>query len=270
MSISQNLDGVRIMGSLAKFLQGENITPLTRHGVRQAIEKLETETGLDLSAAVLGSVEVGSSFILKENPAEYLWFFGFPPRYKRKDHYSKTGLLESKSFGTSKGAFQFCAYDKGREMKDKRQTIPPLFSGCNCLRLEYRIIRRRGIRAKFNRDLTAYDLFDYETYRKLQGLFLETYQAIPKLGRRVYIDTSKPITPAELERRQAEQFRQSCHTEYLADLQRLREAGTLTEKNLERIRARDRRQDRDFSLSDTSPLIAELDTHVVNACLFGA
>jgi hypothetical protein len=270
MTISQNLDGVMIKGSIAKFLNGENCTPLTRQGVREAIEKLETETGLDLSAAVIGSAECGSTFILKENPAEYLRLFGFPPTYKKTDHYSTVGQLETVSFGTPTGSFQFCGYDKTREMKDKRRPLPPMFSGCNCLRLEHRIIKRRGIRAKFNRDLTAYDLFDYETYRQLQALFLEAYQAIPKTGRRVYIDTSRPVTPAELEKRQAEQYRQGDHAGYLVTLQKLREAGTLTEKNLERIRARDRQQGRDYSLSDTSPLIAELDSHVLNTALYGA
>lgn len=269
MRVYQNLDGATIHGSLAKYLQGENMSPLSRAGVRAAIEKLEKELGLDLAAAAVGSVEIGTSIILKERPAEYLRLFGDPAVYT-KSVYSKAGFFESVSYGTSTGAFQFSAYDKGREMTDKRQAIPPLFSGHNVLRLEYRIIRRRGIGARFGRDLTAYDLFDYEVYRKLQGLFWAAYKGIPKTGRRVYIDTAKPMTPARLEQLQAEQYRQSFPLEYKAGLQTLKEAGALTGKNLERIRARDRRQGRDFAISDKSPLIAELDTHVYNAALSGA
>jgi hypothetical protein len=269
MRVYQNLDGVTIHGSLAKYLREENITPLSRAGVQEAIGKLERETGLNLSAAVLGSVEIGTSIVLKEKPAEYLRLFGDPAVYA-KCVYSKSAFLESVSFGTSTGAFQFSVYDKGREMADKRQTIPRLFSGKNVLRLEYRIIRRRGIQAKFRRDLTAYDLYNYEVYRKLQGYFLEAYQAIPKTGRRVYIDTSKPMTPARLEQLQAEQYRQLFPLEYKAGLQALKETGALTEKNLERIRARDRRQGRDFAISDKSPLIAELDNYVSTAAMSGA
>jgi hypothetical protein len=198
MRVYHNLDGVTIHGSLAKYLQGENMTTLSRAGVRAAIEKLETETDLDLAGAVVGSLEVGTSIILKERPGEYLRLFGDPPVYA-KAVYSKAGFLETVAYGTPTGAFQFCAYDKTKEMTDKRQAIPELFSGRNVLRLEYRIIRRRGVRARFGRDLTAHDLFDYDTYRQLQGLFYRAYQAIPKTGRVCYIDKSKSMTPARLE-----------------------------------------------------------------------
>jgi hypothetical protein len=268
MKVYQNLDGITIHGSLAKYLQGENMTPLSRAGVRLGLEKLETETGINLAAAVVGSLEVGTSIILKERPSEYLRLFGDPAVYA-KMVYSKAGCIETVSFGTPTGAYQFSAYDKGREMADKRQVVPMLFSGQNVLRLEYRIIRRRGIRARFGRDLTAHDLFDYDTYRKLQGLFYRVYKAIPKTGRGCYIDTSKPITPVRLEQLQAEQWRQSYPAEYKASLQALKEAGALTEKNLERIRARDRRQGQNFAISDKSPLILELDSHVYNAAISG-
>jgi hypothetical protein len=272
MKVHQNLDGVTIHGSLAKYLQGENMTPLSRDGVRAAIEKLEMEIGVNLNNNVgevlLGSLEVGTSIILKERPGEYLRLFGDPAVYKKTVH-SKAGFLESVSYGTRTGAFQFCAYDKGREMTDKRRELPLLFSGRNVLRLEYRIIRRRDIRAKFRRDLSARDLYDYDTYRKLQGLFLAAYNAIPKTGRGVYIDTSKSMTPARLEQLQAEQYRQTYPAEYNAGLQALKECNALTGKNLDRIRARDRRQGRDFGISDKSPLIVELDTHVYNAAMFG-
>ena len=78
------------------------------------------------------------------------------------------------------------------------------------------------------------------------------------------------MTPARLEQLQAEQFRQSFPFEYNTGIQALKESGALTGKSLERIRARDRRQGGDFTMSDKSPLIAELDTHVHNAALSGA
>jgi hypothetical protein len=240
------------------------MTPLNPVRVREAIQKLEKETGLDLGAAVLGSVEVGASYILNEGPAEYLRLLQEHPKRKRKDRY-KNGFFETVSFGTDTGNFQFCGYDKGREMADRRQEIPPLFTGRNVLKLEYRIIRRRGIKAKFHRDLSAYDLFDQDIYRALLELYFEDYKAIIKAGRRVHIDTTKPLTPAKLEKLTAEAYRQRHPEEYMADLQRLQQAGTLTPKNLERIRARDRRQGRDFAFADTSPLIAELDARVFNS-----
>ena len=147
-------------------------------------------------------------------------------------------------------------------MRDKRQDIPDLFSG-NVLRLEYRIIRRRGVKARFGRDLTAHDLFEYNIYRQLQELFIKAYQTIPKTGRGVFVDKSKPVTPARLETLQAVQWRQSCPDEYNAFVQSLKEAGALSEKSHERIRVKDRKQSRDFSMSDKNPLIEELDAFIV-------
>ena len=46
MQVYHNLDEVTIHGSIAKYLQGKNITPLSRAGVRAAVEKLEAETSL--------------------------------------------------------------------------------------------------------------------------------------------------------------------------------------------------------------------------------
>jgi hypothetical protein len=269
MRVSHNLDGIVVQGSLAKYLQCENISPLTRKQVQDAVEKLEAEIGIDLSDATIGSVEIGTSIILKEQVTEYLRLFGDPAIFT-KSVYSKNGFLETVSFGTSTGAFQFCAYNKIQEMTDKRQAIPSLFLEQNVLRLEYRIIRRRGIRAKFGRDLMAHDLYDYETYRRLQSLFLEAYKSIPKTHRSVFIDTSKTITPARLEQLQAEQFRQSYPEEYNALLQRLKQSGAVTDKSLERIRAKNRKLNKDYTIGDSSPLIAELDAHVFNVAMYGA
>jgi hypothetical protein len=267
LQVFQSLDGITVRGSIAKYLHGENMTPLNLEGVRKAIEKLETETGLHLGTAVLGSVEIGSTYILKQRPAEYLRLFGDPAIFT-KAVYSKAGNIETVGYWTKAGSRKFCGYDKGKEMLDRREKIPPLFDGCNSLRLEYKITRRKGIKAKFGRVLSAYDLFDYDIYRKLQGLFLEAYKAIPKTGRQVYIDTSKPMTPAMMEKLTAEAYRQANQDEHKAALQAAREAGTLTEKSLERIRARDRRQSRDFTISDKNKLIAELDAHVYNSAMY--
>jgi hypothetical protein len=266
MRVLHNMDCIRIRGSLPKYLRGQNVTPLTRHWIKDGIRKLEDETGLDLSRARVDSLEVGTTIILSHKPGEYLRLFGDLSAKFDKNSHSKAGELLTVSYGSSTGSFQFCAYDKGREMKDKREELPELYRGSNCLRLEYRIIKRQGIRGKFNRDLTAHDLFDYDVYGKLQSLFYEAYRRIPKMGRLVYVDTSKPLTPARLEELEAERYRQSFTEEYNHHVQILNESGCISKKNLQRIRARNRRNDRDYSLSDKNHLIAELDCLVQINC----
>ena len=126
------------------------------------------------------------------------------------------------------------------------------------LRLEYKIRKRSGIKNKFNRDLTAYNLFDESIYKRFQELFFETYKAIHKMGRLVYADKSKSITPLLLIKLLAEQFRQSFPKDYIFFIQQLIEAGKITKRNLERIRAENYKLGNSLYVSEQSPLIKEL------------
>jgi hypothetical protein len=263
MGVYQNLDGIIIRGSLAKFLNGENMTPLTREQVEQSIKKLEIETGLDLSKAIVRGIEFGISIITKEKPSEYLKLFGYPAVFTRRE-YAKPKGVETVTYTTSSGSFEFSGYNKTQEMIQKRQQIPALFQGSNVFRLEYKITKRKGIKAKFGRDLTAYELFDEHIYQDLQDLFLEAYKAIPKFGRQCFFNTAENITPKEWTELLAEQYRQAFPKETLYLQQALRESGALSDKNRERIRAAERRRGKDYSISDKSLLIAELDAHVMN------
>jgi hypothetical protein len=148
---------------------------------------------------------------------------------------------------------------KIKEVIRKQKGSPIWFENSNILRLEYKIVRRRGIKTKFHRDLTAYDLFNPAVYQKLQSLFLEAYQSIPKFGRQFYIDTSENITPKRWEEILAEQYRHSFPDEYRYLIQSLRGSGAISDKSFERIHAADRRREREYRLIDKSPLITELD-----------
>jgi len=204
LRVFRNLGGVHIYGSLAKYYSGENITPLTLRKVEKAIAILEIETGIELEKAIVKGVELGISVITKEKPSEYLKLFGNRARFTRHEYSSLKGV-ETITYSKGKGSFQFSGYDKINEMVQKHKEIPVMFEGTNVLRLEYKIVRRRGIKAKFHRDLTAYDLFNPAVYQKLQSLFLEAYQTIPKFGRQFYLDTSVNITPKKWDEILAEQ-----------------------------------------------------------------
>jgi len=263
MGFYRNLDGLHIHGSLAKYYRGENITPLTLLQVNEAIAMLEVQTGIELETAIMKGIELGVSITTKEKPSEYLKLFGVQPRYTRHEYSSLKGV-ETITYSKGKGSYQFTGYDKINEITQKRRQMPEQFKNCNILRLEYRITRKRGIKAKFHRDLTAYDLFKPEIYQKLQSLFLSTYQAIPKFGRQFLIDTSENITPKKWNEILAEQFRHASPKEYRYLLQSLRESGAISDKSFERIREAERRREKEYSISDKNPLITELDAHVMN------
>ena len=109
--------------------------------------------------------------------------------------------------------------------------------------------------------MTTYDLFNPTVYRKLQNLFVEAYQAIPKFGHQCRIETREKVTPKMFDELVAEQYRQTFPKEYL---HLLKESGALTVKNLERIRAANRRREGKYGLADKSRLVTELDKYIVN------
>jgi len=264
MGVFINLDSVIIHGSLPKYFKGENIVELTFQQVREAIKKLENEIGICLESAIVKMIECGMSVITKEQPAEYMKLFGYPARYTRHEYATITGV-ETVTYSTQTGAYQFSMYNKILEVqRKKKQSIPAIFNGVNILRLEYKIVRRRGIKAKFKRDLTAYDLLDSVIYRELQNLFIEAYQAIPKFGWQCNIENQEKVTPKMLNELLAEQYRQTFLKEYMHLLKVLKESGALTDKNLERIRAANRAREKKYQSTEKNPLITELDDLVMN------
>lgn len=269
MVIWHNLNCLTVFGSLAKYLNDENMTPLNRKEVKQAIKRLEKNIGLSLKSAIVSSVEFGTSIITNEKPFEYLDLFWYTKRLARVKTTKWTGV-ETVLYTTPTGSFEFCGYDKVKEMLDNNKEIPLLFNGANVLRLEYKIRKRKGIQAKFNdNDLTAYSLFDENVYKKFQELFLDAYKDIDKMGRLVYGDKSENITPLKVLNLQAEQYRQSFPKDYRYNIQQLIEAGKLFPKSLERIRAKNHKLGNDFSISDQSILIEELDALVYDMMMFG-
>ena len=261
MKILETLDGVTVAGSIARYLNGENTSALTRETYAGALRKLEADTGLDLRTAVVRRVDFGASIITQRPPAEYLRNFGTLPRYKKGVEYGYCGNLESVTYHTRAGALQFCAYDKIKEIADSGGTVPEPYAGCNVLRMEYRIVRRQGVKAKLGAgaDITPWRLAEKETYRELAGLFHDFYASIPKTGRLVFADGGKDITPKELNDILAEAFRQTAPQDYRAFLQTLFERGRLTDKSMERIKAQERKNGQNYAFSDTNALIAELD-----------
>lgn len=271
MRILETLDGVTVSGSVAKYLNGENVTPITRATYELALSKLQDETGLDLRTAVLRRVDFGASVITARPPAEYLFNFGILPRYKQRVENGNVGI-ESITYHTRAGALRFCAYDKKREALDKGSVIPELYQGCHILRLEYRIVKRQGIKDKLGggADLSPLALVESETYRNLAGLFWKFYDSIPKTGRQVFLDGEKEYTPKEVTDILAEGYRQTAPQVYRAILQTLFERGRLSGKSWERIKAQERRNGQDFTFSDTNGLIAELDEKVRARAFGGA
>ena len=116
LKVYKNPNSLIIYGSLPKYFQGENITPLTREKIKQAVEKLEQDIKLDLGNAVICSVEFGTSIVTQRKPFEYLDFFGYTPISTRVEYSKRTGI-ETVCYTTNTGAFEFIGYDKIKDRK---------------------------------------------------------------------------------------------------------------------------------------------------------
>ena len=271
LKIWESLDGVFVSGSVAKFLNGENITHLTIETYSDGLKLIENETGLNLHNAILKQCEFGANIVVKNPVSDYLRNFGILPRFGLNTFQTIDGI-ESVTYSTKSGNREFYAYDKIQEMESKKIAIPEIYEKSNVIRLEYRIKKRAGIKSLLGseKDLTPYDLSDTETYRNLAGQFWTFYDSIPKIGRQVFLAGNKEKTPKELTDILAEYFRQSHPKEYSALIQQCKERGLLSGKSLERIRAIERKNGRNYEFSDTNELIVELNEKMRCRAFLGA
>ncbi len=257
IKIRQNLDGCFLCGSIAKYLNGQNIQPLAREEIEQALLCLQQDTGLDFSKAVIKSLEIGTSIILKNPIIEYLQCFDCieNPKYKLNECRTCYGL-ESLLYFSKTGGFEFSCYDKIQEMNDNKQAIPELYQNCNVIRLELKIKNRQAMRRIFKKDLMPLELLNKQIFAELQEQFIKFYKQIPKTKKTVYLDTSKNATPALMEKLQAEAYRQE-HSKELADIMKAgKDKGCISETTYKRLRAKNR-QNKGFL--EKNELIHELE-----------
>ena len=262
MKIKENIGGVEIIGSPAKYLQDENISTFTRELFIQSLQKLENDTGIDLHNGFLRRADIGKNIITEHLASEYMNLFRPIPRYNLIPTLNMDGLKQI-LYKTNTGAFEFAVYDKIKEMteKHKEERIPDFYKDCNVLRVEYRITKRQGIKSKLGNgaDVTPWELAEENKYKEFKKQFIDFYNSIPKNGRRVCVDGGEEITPKDLIDILAESYRQSRPQDYRALIQQLRERGKLSDKSLERIREHEKKCRKNFTISDTNDLIIELD-----------
>lgn len=273
LKILESMQYVTITGSMAKYLNGENITPKTREDYTAALQKLENETGIELKNSFLRRVDFGENIPTDKPVFYYMDLMGTMgnSRYKRNTVDGCNGL-ESVLYQTRTGSIQFCAYDKILEFLEfgKINELPTEYTDANILRMEFRITKRQGIKTRLGQgaDITPYELAKKETYKDLQKQFYNFYNSIPKTGRQVFADGEKYITPKELNDILAESFRQLHPQEYKLLLQTLKTNGRITD--WKRIKDKERRNSQNYAFSDTNPLIIELDEKTHCRAFYGA
>lgn len=175
LRVSVYPSGLYIVGSLAKYYNGGNVYTLNRKDTERAVEKLSSELGVDISSAKITSLEFGDAFVMQYPVREYLKRLSSMPRMARNQqeyslYFQCRGMEQPKS-----AVF----YDKGTELRKKKEPLPDGFSGHNLLRYEIRFKNRLPQQIGWP-EVTASTLYNREFYRKMLNHYQQIYFSISK------------------------------------------------------------------------------------------
>ena len=253
MRVIQSPDGIFCTGSIAKYLQGENVSPLTRSTVKEALIKLESVTGWNLHKAELKQIEIGATFPVKKPVSEYLSTWGIVPRFTKVTYQKST--LETVTYKT--GNRSFTGYDKRAESKN----IPPIYSAAELIRLEIKFKKKAILNEIFKQTLTPWDLVNKEIYFKLVKLWKDFYFSIPK-GRIPVLDVTDGASPKDLDNILKLIGLQQLGDKYFQYIDALEKRGVIGRVQTGRIRKSAREVLKNKRISEPDILTNELDSKV--------
>lgn len=251
LRIIQGRTAVFIQGSLPKYLRGQNTLPLTRQTFRDALGKLEGQTGLDLKAGLVYRLEIADTLPVKEAPVNYLASWGPVPRCNRHTW----GNGQTVTYATRTRSFS--GYDKGAETAP--DGMPEPLGGVYGLRLELSI--KKGMRRLMGHVVNPWDLTEPETYGQLVQAWGRFYFRIPK--RREVVLNMEKMTPKKYERTLAALGLAALGLDRAESIVRSGvQAGQVDKLTASRIRARLRELNADRTVTIGDALTEEVDAQV--------
>lgn len=184
--------GIFLKGSIAKYINGDNLHTLTRSGMQQAIEELSDKLHLPIWMADVTRVDLATHFIMKYEVPEYYKYLGEKRYFKRLQ-----ATTDTLYYNTTPRKIIF--YDKSKEAKKKGVNIPVVYIGENLLRYE---IRHEGrLRKQFNLpEVTVSTLYQEDFYIKLINIWIHEYFNIQKINRVKLTNMDSIKTPKDAER----------------------------------------------------------------------
>lgn len=193
LRVSVGESGLRVTGSLATFLYGDNTETLHRRDIPQAMERLSAVVGADVALAEVRRVDVSATLLMRNAPAAYLHILGAAPRFVRV----ATAPTTVEYRRGKQGLLTMCFYDKAEELRARRkesQMPRPYQMVGNCLRYELRLTRQPAKQLGM-RSLTLGELADKSVFGRLVGLWKDGYFAITKTYKTADVSCIK--TPKE-------------------------------------------------------------------------
>lgn len=170
---------INIVGSLPKFLNGNNINDFGRKNTKEAIEKLSDRLGCNVSSGKITGLEFGRVFSMSQPIENYLSRLGEMPNLLR--YRFEAGTLYYKPRGKQQTKV-FIFYDKRAEAKEKGFKLPVGFEDMNLLRYEMRLNGRLPQQLGVT-EVKASTLSEIKFYISLVKRYQESYFAISRNNR---------------------------------------------------------------------------------------
>ncbi len=162
---------VRLSGSVAKLVQGENVSSPSREQVQEGVLRLSDALHLNIGRAEVVRLDVAHTFDLPAEPAVYIGELSSCAEMER------ASIGENTLYFASKGR-ALCLYDKRAEIVSNGLKMPPAWADCQYLlryelRLSGSVARQIGART-----LMAQDITKPQRWAQLVNLWADEYRSI--------------------------------------------------------------------------------------------
>lgn len=195
--VSVTQAGLWLTGSIAKYVNGNNLDSINLDQVKDAFNELSDTFEIDIGKSNVTRIDLAANIELANPVADYLSVLGDSSRLDRFFYGNDTLYYQSQSKAKTKAKTKpktLVFYDKVAEVKKE---LPANCIGKNILRYEMRLNGRLPQRFSLP-EVTANTLTDKVFFHNVSDLWLTEYEAIHKKSN---IDISyQPKTVAEGER----------------------------------------------------------------------
>ncbi len=219
--------------SLCKLFFGNNFYTLNCNDTRRAVEWLADYLYLPIERGRVSRIDFASNIETDSPPAFYFRRLGGLRYYKR--------LEEPNGLYYTRPDRRICIYDKAKEAKAKRDSIPPEYMDTNVLRYEQRYMGR-VCKALKGGGVFVGDLYNPDFYNALLQRWRDSFAEIKKIRQETGNDNlcniraMKTVREAMAAAYRNEIERTGGLMSYLADIEEQRKSGYLTRKQAHDLR----------------------------------
>ena len=172
----ENAVGYSFSGSLTNCVLGHNFSGITHQQTNDLIQDISTSLNLDFTEARLTRIDFGNCFEVEDIPESYFQILGF-----LDNRLLKTQINSTLYYGYTNNYRSLIFYDKLKDYKKRKLTIPENKLGRNNLRYELRYKRTNRLKRLLKKErITVKDITEPKVFNLLLDDWLNLYTSIQK------------------------------------------------------------------------------------------